>query len=123
MNADKKRNLEYYSAEDISACDCGGCRNFILQIKEKYPEIAEYFSRINVDILKPFELIWIESDNYKRIDYIGCQYIVFGTCEENYSAELNGVKIFNNTDCHPTTNIDEKHFVLDFGEISLDYLL
>lgn len=118
MTVNKAKNLEYYSSDSVDVCDCGVCKSFILQIREKFPKIAEYFGAINVDILKPFELIWLEAED-NTIDYIGCQYIVFGICEEDFCTEIDGITITNNTDCHPSTNIADEHFILDFGEINM----
>jgi len=116
MKVNKQKNLAYYQSEESLPCDCACCKNFVLQIQDVYPEITAYLSEMNVDILRPFELIWIEDHN--TIRYLLCQYIIYGTYDEKFTKEISGV-FFGISDCHPSTNIMEEHFVLEFGEINL----
>ena len=120
MFIDLKRNLQYYSSEQSIPCDCKICMNYYNKIKDKYPQIAAYLSSINVDILRPFELVWIENEGENQIEYIGCQYIVFGKCDNNYKKQIGDILIEINTEHHPdTNNILGEHFILDFGKIIL----
>ena len=112
-------NLEltekYYRSEMSLPCDCGGCRNYIRQIKAEYPEIAQYLAKMKVDILRPFELIYIELGAV--IEY-QCQYVVFGKCEDDFSDTIDGIE-FTKCNSHSSTDIDEEHFVLEFGSVVL----
>lgn len=121
MCIDLNRNLKYYGSGQSVPCDCKICKNYYKQIKDIYPEIAEYLTSLNVDILRPFELIWVENERSNRIDYIGCQYIVFGKCDSNFKKQIGDVVFEINTEHHPDTkNIKGEHFILDFGKIVLE---
>ena len=79
MNVDMTKTKEYYAAIDNSElCDCSYCRNYRLQIKSAYPEVAEYLASLGVHIQKPFETSPLEPDENGMLEYCGCQYIVFG---------------------------------------------
>lgn len=47
MNVDIQKNLDYYKSESSIVCDCSGCKNFCMQIKEKQPKIYKYFDELN----------------------------------------------------------------------------
>ena len=119
MKVNLDQNLQYYHSEQSVPCDCEVCQNYYKQIKEIYPEIAEFLSSIGVDILRPFELIWNEDKEKNEIEYIGCQYIVFGSCKNNYKKKIGDI-VFETNTLHPSTeHILGEHFVLDFGIIIL----
>lgn len=109
----------YYSSEKSEPCSCEGCRNYIRQIAAEYPDISEYLSKMKVDILRPFELIYIELGDI--VEY-QCQYVVFGECEDDFSEILDGIKLVK-CSSHPSTDIDEEHFVLEFGTVVLKKIL
>lgn len=120
MKVDLLKNLEYYKSDKSAPCECEVCKIYYKNIKNKYPKIAEYLKKLNIDILKPFELVWVESEENKTIEYEGCQYIVFGQCEDDFKLQIDGVMFENNTCFHASTeNIEGEHFVLDFGKIVL----
>ena len=123
MDIDLNRNFEYYQSDESLPCDCAGCRNFFVQIKEKFPEINEYLLSLNVDICRPFELVWVELENENKIKYWGCQYIVIGSCENDFVKKIGDIEFINNTTFHSSTGISEEHFVLDFGTIVLDKVI
>ena len=121
MYIDLQRNLQYYNSEQSIPCDCDICKNYYSKVKAKYPQITEYLSSLNVDILRPFELVWFENEKQNQIEYIGCQYIVFGKCENSFQKQIGDVVFEINTDHHPDTkNIQGEHFILDFGKIILE---
>lgn len=121
MQIDLEQNLQYYKSEQSVPCDCAFCKNYYIQIKEKYPDVADFLLSINVDILRPFELMWVENEKDKKIEYVGCQYIVFGTCEDNFKKQIGNVIFEINTTHHPNDEkIKNEHFILDFGKIILD---
>ena len=120
MEVDLVKNLEYYKSDESIPCTCEACKIFYKNIKDKYPLVAQYLEKLNIDILRPFELIWIANEKDKTIEYEGCQYIVFGKCEENFMLNIENVVFENNLHCHPSTkHINGEHFVLDFGKIIL----
>lgn len=53
------------------------------------------------------------------IEYYICQYIVFGTCDENYSHRIDDVE-FRIATSYPSTGIEVDHFVIEFYPIFLD---
>lgn len=121
MEINLKQNLQYYNSEQSIPCDCEICKNYYNKVKDKYPEIAEYLSSMNVDILRPFELVWLENQERNQVEYIGCQYIVFGKCDNNFKKQIGDIVFEINTAHHPATaSINEDHFVLDFGTIILN---
>lgn len=112
-------NLEltdkYYLSEKSEPCSCNGCRNYISRIKTEFPAVAEYLAKMKVDILRPFELIYIELG--ETVEY-QCQYVVFGKCEDDFYETVDGIE-FTKCTSHPSTDIDEEHFVLEFGTVVL----
>lgn len=114
MIINSELNKIFYQSDNSLPCDCEICQNYISKIKNIRPDIDAYFSDMNIDILRPFELVSIDIDN--KIEYLQCQYIVFGQCEDDFSVIINGMK-FENAISHPSTDIDSEHFVLEFGPI------
>ena len=124
MKVDLSKNLEYYKSDKSMPCDCEVCNIYYKNVKNQYPKIAEYLKKLNVDILRPFELVWFENEKDKTIEYEGCQYIVFGQCEDDFTLQIDDVIFENNTSFHPSTeHIEGNHFVLDFGKIVLSNTL
>jgi len=121
MFIDLAKNLQYYNSEQSIPCDCEVCKNYYRQVEERYPDIASYLSSINVNILRPFELIWFENEKNNEIEYVGCQYIVFGSCDSNFTKRIGNILLEINTNNHPSdAHITDKHFILDFGKIILN---
>lgn len=120
MEVDLLKNLEYYKSDKSTPCTCEVCKIYYKNIKDKYPQIVSYLETLNIDILRPFELIWTENEENKTIEYIGCQYIVFGKCENDFKLNINDIIFEKNLYSHPSTkHINGEHFVLDFGKIVL----
>lgn len=119
MKIDFEKNIEYYKNIQSIPCDCEICQIYYKGIKSRYPEISDYLDSIHVDILRPFELIWLQLEEKKQVEYYCCQYIVFGDCEDNIKMQFGEItleKSFN----HPSTkDIAGKHFVIEFGPIVL----
>ena len=120
IHPDIMKNKEYYSSERSEPCDCVYCKNYCRKIRAAYPRIAAYLDSMGVDIGRPLELIFFEDEINRTVCYYGCQYVVYGTCEDSFSIVIDGISFIKNIDCHPSTDIHEDHFVLDFGEITLD---
>lgn len=119
MNVDMAKTKEYYAAIDNSElCDCTYCRNYRLQIKSAYPDVAEYLATWGIDIQKPFETSPLEPDKNGMLEYCCCQYIVFGNCESEYHRKIGDVE-FRVATSYPSTGIEGDHFVIEFFPIRL----
>ncbi len=115
---DKNISKKFY--QDYTPCDCDDCKNYILQIKEKYPQIVKYLEEQGVNTQKPFELVSFEQGNI--IEYVDCQYLLFGVCPQDFEIEIEGVKITQTFTHPPTTNYPQPNFVLSFS-ITLENIL
>ena len=107
-----KETKQYYdslTAEDL--CNCAYCRNYIREIRNAYPKVAEYLLALGVDIEKPFETIPLEPDETGGIEYLSSQYIVIGNTDGFIKTVIDTVTV-DITDSHPLTNIDKPHFVI-----------
>lgn len=116
-----KGTKQYYSsliAEDL--CDCVYCRNYIREIKNAYPKVAEYLLTLGIDIEKPFETIPLEPDETGYIEYISIQYIVIGNPDDFVKTVIDTVTV-DITDSHPLTNIDKPHFVIEIYPVRLKW--
>ena len=108
-----KETKQYYdslTAEDL--CNCAYCRNYIREIRNAYPKVAEYLLALGVDIEKPFETIPLEPDETGGIEYLSSQYIVIGNTDGFIKTVIDTVTV-DITDSHPLTNIDKPHFVIE----------
>ena len=113
-----KTRAFYQSLSEDYLCGCAYCQSYRMQVKSAYPRIAAHLETLGVDVEMPFELIFFDSDENGMLDYIGCQYIVFGSCDDAFYAEIDRVP-FCKAEFHPSTEIGDEHFVLDFGPIKL----
>ena len=119
MNVDTIKTKEYYAAiADTELCDCTYCRNYRLQIKSAYPDVAEYLESLGVDIRKPFETSPLEPDENGMLEYCGCQYIVFGNCDLDYHHKIGDVE-FRIATSYPGAGIEQEHFVIEFSPVRL----
>ncbi len=120
MVVDKNKTIEYYKT--YVPCNCDDCRNYIAQIEDKFPHICEYLRSLGVDPLKPFELASVPAEDENKISYLVCMYVVFGECHDEVITTIDGLNLGLSKGNHPSTGISEKHFVLDFGPITMDKL-
>ena len=119
MNVDVSATKDYYnSITDSTLCDCSYCRNYRLQIKSAHPEVATYLETWGIDIEKPFETSPLEPDENGTLEYCGCQYIVFGSCNPEYHHRIGNVE-FRVATSYPSTGIEQEHFVIEFFPIKL----
>lgn len=98
-------------------CQCENCKLFYSNVKDSFVELANWLKQYNIEIDKPFELSSIELDD-GTIEYLEAQYVVIGTCEDDFSVCVGDIEI-SPTHIHPSTNINEKHFVLGASSIFL----
>lgn len=121
MKVDIEKTKNYYnSITTQKLCDCDYCKNYYLQIKFAYPEVARYLEEFGIDIEKPYELAPLSPDN-NILEYCGCQYIVFGSCKDTYNHKIGDV-CFHLATSFPNTGIREEHFVIEFYPIKLNYI-
>lgn len=116
MKVNVEENKNYYS-KDLELCNCGYCENYYKKIKKTYPKVSKYLENLGIDIEKPFELSYLEPLNGK-LEYISCEYVSFGSIDENYKYKIGDVR-FRKSEYHPTTGIKEAHFILEFGPVLL----
>ena len=103
MKADIEKTRAYYSSRGPeSLCNCGYCQNYCARVKAAYLEVALYLDSLGVDIEKPFETMPLELDENGYLEYCGCQYVVFGSCPEDFTHRIGDVT-FGRSDCHPNT--------------------
>lgn len=108
---DKNKTKKFY--EEYMPCDCDNCRNFILQIKEKYPGLVKFLEEQGVNAKKPFELVSFEQDEI--VEYVDCQYLLFGDCPEDFEIDIDGVKITQSFTHLSTKGYSQPNFVLSFS--------
>ena len=115
-----KTKSYYQSLSENMLCDCAYCQNYTMQVKSEYPRISAYLEALGIDIEKPFELMFFEPDDIGMLDYLGCQYVVFGNCDDDYFDKIGHVE-FRKAPSHPSTGIADEHFILEFYPITLKY--
>ena len=113
MNIDKTK--EYYSTlKRDNICSCVYCQNLVDEIKQSYPDVAEYLLTLGINIECPFEvLLPIETDD-GYMDYYGVQYLIPGDSSGFEETKIGCISIFI-TDCHPDANYDGTYFVIEAG--------
>ena len=108
MKIDIVKTKEYYNSLPLDMlCDCDYCKS-----RKEFSELALWLDKYGVDIEKPLEVISLQPDESGMLEYIGVQYIVFGTFSNDnsyYVGEFN-IKIAHS---HPNTGISDEHFVLE----------
>ena len=110
---DIEKTREYYrNLKDEDICDCKWCRNFIEQIRNAYPEVAEFLDGMGVDIEKPFETWPLEPYSDGTITYLDVQYIVIGDPSSFTQTHIGDVEV-HIADSHPPVEIAEQHFVIE----------
>jgi len=121
MHIDVEKTKKYYAAPAArQLCDCAYCVNFRAEVKATYPALAAYLATLGVDIAKPLETSPLEVESDRTIVYCLCQYVVFGSCEEDFRREVGGVALARGSS-YPATGIQEEHFVLDAFSLRLPW--
>ena len=103
-------------------CDCAYCQNYVREIKVTYPKVAEYLCSLGIDIEKPFETMPLEPDEAGYIEYISAQYIVYGEPDDFVKTVIGSVNV-DVSDTHPSTQINEAHFVIEIYPIRLKWVM
>ena len=118
-----ERTKQYYEALDsLDLCQCDHCMNYVQEISRSYPQLAKFLSSMGVDPKKPFETMPLEVDENQIIEYLAAQYIIMGDSDDFNENVLGDVHI-SLASSHPSTGIDEAHFVMEVGPIILPWVL
>ena len=116
----EKTKAVYDRIKSTDLCECAYCRNYVREIKASYPTLAEYLNYLGIDIEKPFETMPLESDETGYIEYICSQYIVCGSTDGFEKTVIDSVHV-DISECHPSTNMKEAHFVIDIYPVRLKW--
>ena len=123
MRVNIEKTKQYYdSLEYQLLCECNYCKNYYSQVKAEYPKVASYLDSLGIDIEKPFEVSPLEPNENNILEYCTCQYIVFGSCPDTYSYQIDDVE-FRVAESYPNTGRKEEHFVLEFYPIKLKMIV
>lgn len=114
--------LYYERISNRDLCDCAYCQNYISIVKVTYPKVAEYLFSLGIDIEKPFETMPLEPDEMGYIEYISAQYIVYGESDDFVKTVIGSVNV-DIADTHPSTQINEDHFVIQIYPIRLKWIM
>lgn len=116
----EKTKAFYDRIKCTDLCGCAYCQNYVSEIKKSYPALAEYLNHLGIDIEKPFETMPLEPDETGYIAYICSQYIVCGSTDDFEKTVIDSVNV-DISECHPSTNMEEAHFVIDIYPIRLKW--
>lgn len=119
INVDAEKTRQYYQAMGPGElCSCNDYKNYCARVKVAYPAAAEYLAGLGVEIEKPLETSPLEPGADGMMEYRACQYVVLGSCEENYRHTIGGVEVCK-ARFYPETGVKEEHFVLELSPIRL----
>lgn len=108
-----KRAKAYYRLEaERMLCGCDSCKHYRSRVKSAYPEVASHLAKWGIAMERAFEACPLEPDADGFLTYCVCQYIVFGTCRSAEPLQVGDVPLRLSA-FHPSTGIEEAHFVLD----------
>ena len=122
FSVNTEQTEKYY--ETHSLCDCGYCRNYYAQIKDKLPKLTAFLKEFGADISKPDEIWSVETDGF--ITYINVDYTVCGSIESAGQCEID---IYDNlsvavTDGFTCPNEQSgNYFTISVGGIELPWAL
>lgn len=118
------RRTESYDEQigNRDVCNCASCQNDVQEIKAAYPDIADYLFSLGIDIEKPFETMPLEPDETGQLEYLSVQYLVWGE-PDDFVKTLVGSVTVDVAGAHPSTQINEAHFVLEIHPIRLKWVM
>lgn len=112
MKPDIDKTKEFYRS--YTPCNCIACENYYAQIEEKYPELCRFLNGLGIDALRPWELGSVEIKK-GRVDYVMCQYLAIGSCEEDFRQTIGEIEIIRAAACPKPQNLKDDYFVLEFS--------
>lgn len=118
----EKTKAFYSRIKRTDLCECAYCRNYVSEIKASYPTLAEYLDQLGIDIEKPFETMPLEPDEAGYIEYICSQYIVCGSTDGFEKTVIDSVNV-DISEWHPSTNVEEAHFVIEIYPVRLKWVI
>ena len=121
LNIEKTKSF-YKKIKSDELCNCAYCQNYFREIKASYPTLTEYLNNLGIDIEKPFETMPLEPDESGYIEYICAQYIVCGTPDDFVKETVGLVKV-DIAESHPSTAIEENHFLIEVYPIRLKWVM
>lgn len=112
---DIEKTRAYYAGikrEDI--CGCPYCQNLIDEIKQSYPDVAEYLLSLGVDIERPFEVLLPSDPENGYMDYYGVQYLITGEPGDFEDTQIGDISIYL-TEHHPCATYKGEYYVIEAG--------
>lgn len=85
FSVDVEKTQDYYKTHSL--CDCGCCRNYYAQVKNRLPKLEQFLSEFGVDISRPDEIFSVEMDD--SIDYLNVDYTVCGSVQSMGEYEID----------------------------------
>ena len=85
MDIDLEQTREYYQSHSL--CDCAFCRNYGVQVKDRFPFLDAFLLELGVSVERPDELGCVEADN--EVQYVFASYTVCGNVSEPDKYEMN----------------------------------
>lgn len=114
---EKEKTIEYYKNDALrDHCTCSKCEIYYKEIKQRYPELAEYLAELGADIERPFEAPSFGMSDTHNYEQYYAWYIIIGECDDNYARKLGNLTI-HKASHYPGTNVTEQHFVLEVNNI------
>ena len=121
MNINKTK--EYYkNLNTADLCQCDYCKNYVTQINQEYPLLKTFLNDLGVDISKPFETNPLEVNSTHQIEYASVQYIILGEKNDFTKTTVSNVTI-DIAKSHPSTDIQDVHFVIEVYPIILNWVI
>lgn len=114
MKVNRRKTTEYYkNISGSELCSCAYCRLYRRRAKQAFPALSRWLESYGAEIDKPFEVMWLDPDENGMVEYIGVQYILFGTCEEDAELIIGNMTI-RRTDSFPEpTGVEGEFFVME----------
>lgn len=112
---DIEKTEEYYADKTReSVCSCPYCQNLVDEIRQAYPEFAEYLSAFGVNIEVPFEVMLPLDPVDGCMDYLGVQYLICGDSSGFENTKIGDIDV-SVTDHHPDAKYKGEYFIIEAG--------
>lgn len=109
----------YAKLKKENICSCNYCQNLIDEIKQAYPDTAQYLLSLGVNIERPFEVFLpIEDHESGYMDYPIVQYLIVGDPADFKETRVGEVEI-GISNCHPAASYEGEHFIIDAGSFHI----